>query len=279
MCQHDFSGRRIFQHRNTDKWNLFLRNKQVDDFWFETECRQYLLQLRQRWDGRIGPDRRRRRTINGAPALTGFSGRAPTIMACMISCPERDRVREQTLRDLVTTDWGDEPVCVQLDLGQGENREQRQQENARCALQRSLETKAEYVLFLEDDLRFNRHLRHNLQQWAPLQRREVTLAGLYNPSLPAQACDVESNFWIVAPHAVFGSQAFLISRATVQYLVEHWTEIEGLQDIKMSRLAGQLKRPLLYHAPSLVQHVGTESVWGGPFHRATDFDPSWKAPG
>jgi hypothetical protein len=52
MCQHDFEGNRIFQHRNMDKWNLFFRNKQVADFQFEDECRQYLRELQQQWDGR-----------------------------------------------------------------------------------------------------------------------------------------------------------------------------------------------------------------------------------
>jgi ADP-heptose:LPS heptosyltransferase len=51
MCQHDFNGRRIFQHRNTDKWDLHLRNKRVRDFWFEKECREYLAQLRRLWEG------------------------------------------------------------------------------------------------------------------------------------------------------------------------------------------------------------------------------------
>src|SRR5438046_6470344 len=32
MCQHDFDGKRIFQHRNMDKWNLFLNNKRVRIF-------------------------------------------------------------------------------------------------------------------------------------------------------------------------------------------------------------------------------------------------------
>src|SRR5207244_12553377 len=54
MCQHDFEGRRMFQHRNTDKWDLFLRNKQVKDFLFEQECKDYLAQLGRFWDGRIG---------------------------------------------------------------------------------------------------------------------------------------------------------------------------------------------------------------------------------
>src|SRR6267378_7547714 len=51
MCQHDFQGRRIFQHRNTDKWNLFIHNKRIPDFWFENECRHYLRQLQRLWNG------------------------------------------------------------------------------------------------------------------------------------------------------------------------------------------------------------------------------------
>lgn len=54
MCQHDFQGRRIFQHRNTAKWDLLRRNKRVKDFWLEKECRRYLAQLRRLWKGRIG---------------------------------------------------------------------------------------------------------------------------------------------------------------------------------------------------------------------------------
>jgi len=53
MCQHDFEGRRLFQHRNTDKWDLFLHNKRIKDFWFEKECRQDLLGLQRVWDGKL----------------------------------------------------------------------------------------------------------------------------------------------------------------------------------------------------------------------------------
>jgi len=31
--------------------------------------------------------------------------------------------------------------------------------------------------------------------------------------------------------------------------------------------------PIYYHTPSLVQHVGIESAWGGHFHWAPDYDP------
>lgn len=53
MCQHDFQGRRIFQHRNTAKWDLFQPNQRVKDFWFEDECLRYLAELRRVWNGRV----------------------------------------------------------------------------------------------------------------------------------------------------------------------------------------------------------------------------------
>jgi hypothetical protein len=49
LCQHDFAGRRIFQHRSTDKWNLTTSNRRVKGFWFEPECRGYLRKLRRMW--------------------------------------------------------------------------------------------------------------------------------------------------------------------------------------------------------------------------------------
>ena len=79
------------------------------------------------------------------------------------------------------------------------------------------------------------------------------------------------------PDSVFGSQAFLMSMSAVAYVVRNWNQVEGMQDIKISRLAGRLKYPLLYHCPSLIQHAGRASVLGGPFHQAPDFDAYWKA--
>jgi hypothetical protein len=56
MCHHDFQGRRIFQHRNMDKWDLLLRNKKIRGFWLEDKCREYIMELRQLWGGRVGLD-------------------------------------------------------------------------------------------------------------------------------------------------------------------------------------------------------------------------------
>lgn len=53
MCQHDFEGKRIFQHRNMDKWDYELPNRNIEDFWFEKECLGYLDGLRKKWNGKV----------------------------------------------------------------------------------------------------------------------------------------------------------------------------------------------------------------------------------
>jgi hypothetical protein len=50
-----------------------------------------------------------------------------------------------------------------------------------------------------------------------------------------------------------------------------------MQDIRILSLAKRMGKPVFYHAPSLVQHIGAKSTWGGGFHKAFDFDPSWRA--
>ena len=274
MCQHDFHGRRIFQHRNTDKWDLFLHNQRVEDFWFENECRDYLAQLRRDWDGGM---RSQVRIKSKAPTRPKLSMEPLRIEAVMISCAERDELRRQTLSNFARTDWGDAPVHVHLDDDSSDDHRQRQTNCAYLALKETLQRDADYILFLEDDLDFNHHIRHNLHNWGPVKNQTVTLASLYNPRVRELACDLRNNARIVEPHCVFGSQAFLISRPTVEYLLQHWKKVDGMQDIKISRLAGLLGNPIFYHAPSLVQHIGVQSVWGGCFHQAMDFDQGWTA--
>jgi hypothetical protein len=271
MCQHDALGRRIFQHRNAEKWDLFF-NKRIKGFRWEKQCHAYLSDLRRAWDGRIHPDPRWR-------ALAGRRRmrRPIKIQAMMISCREREELRSRTLENLAKTDWGDLPLHIHLDTpGDGDFR-QRQVRSSYAALQKSLDCQADYILFLEDDLDFNQHIRHNLGRWDPVRRGAVTLAGLYNPRVGVKACDLRSHARIIDPNAVFGSQALLLSKDTAAYVVRRWDDVVGLQDTKISRLAGRLGKPVFYHAPSLVQHIGRRSTWGGAFHQAFDFDPLWKA--
>ncbi|MDB6032922.1 MAG: ADP-heptose:LPS heptosyltransferase-like protein [Verrucomicrobiales bacterium] len=53
MCQHDFQGNRIFQHRNSHKWTLAGPDKQIAGFLHEDLCIEFLNELRQKWDGII----------------------------------------------------------------------------------------------------------------------------------------------------------------------------------------------------------------------------------
>lgn len=47
MCQHDFAGARVFQHRNLDKWKLSGENRRDKDFLLEAECHAALAELRE----------------------------------------------------------------------------------------------------------------------------------------------------------------------------------------------------------------------------------------
>jgi ADP-heptose:LPS heptosyltransferase len=273
MCQHDFTDRRIFQHRNLDKWDLFSRNRRIEDFWFEEQCRNFVQQLRQSWSGML--NRSVHQKLNLASRENGHA-RTTRIETVMISCRQREELRRKTLENFGKTDWGEEPF-VQMDDGGQDGGVQRQLRSTRAVLKTALRKRPDYILFLEDDLLFNRHLRHNLLHWNPIKAGVITLASLYNPGLIETGCDVRHNLRIVQPQHIFGSQAFLISRETAEYLLRHWDKGDVGQDLRIAQLAGRLKKPIFYHAPSLVQHVGVQSVWGGRFHQAADFDSEWKA--
>jgi hypothetical protein len=167
------------------------------------------------------------------------------------------------------------PVEVELDRSNLQDPRERQAQTSYLALSRSLrETDADYVLFLEDDIEVNRSLYENLLNWPALQQKRFSLGGLYNPGVQILASDLKKRAIVVNPESIYGSQAFVISRSAARYVLHHWDEVPGMQDIKISRLAARTGL-ILYHVPSLVQHVGTQSTWGGGYHQAIDYDPDW----
>jgi hypothetical protein len=199
------------------------------------------------------------------------------IVAYMMSCAEREPTREQTLANLRLTDWGDE-ARIEMDRGLYERNQTRQEDTAYNLLRRAIADGPPLFLFLEDDLEFNQHLRHNLEHWRPVH--EIPLSGyffgsIYNPSVQPRWTDTNAAYFVAEPEAVYGSQAFLLSVATAEHIADHWLDVIGGQDIKMSRLAAQVSL-IYYHMPSLVQHVGS-STWGGVNHYTLDFDRDWRA--
>jgi hypothetical protein len=201
------------------------------------------------------------------------------IVAYMVSCLAREAVRAATLERLAATDWPGDVVVV-IDEVQAERAQERQERTARRLLETAAADGAAFVLFLEDDLDFNVNLHHNLTRWSPLLSAGPDghlLGSLYDPGVAAVSWDRDRAFSVAHPELVYGSQAFLLSRATVLQVLEGWDSVEGMQDIKISRLAAGAG-PIHYHRPSLVQHVDAPSTWGGPRHWARDFSSSWRAP-
>jgi hypothetical protein len=219
---------------------------------------------------------------------------------------------EQTLESWRQTDFVsaqnhnfvNETPLIQLDTNQHERRQERQEHNSLAALKLALgragdrgqETgdRPDFILFMEDDIVFNRHLRHNLEHWAPLRHAErgtrsvepwetqpgpvFFFASLYDCTIRELERHDKRNYFIADPEAVYGSQCYVLSVALAEYIVEHWWEVPGMQDIKMSRLAAR-RCPIHYHTPSLVQHVGVVSAWGGRFHDTKDFNAEFRQKG
>jgi len=150
----------------------------------------------------------------------------------------------------------------------------------RRTLEAARRSDGELFLFLEDDLLFNRFMRHNLDAWEPIRTLRCSdhfFASIFDPGVAVKQVG-ERGRWIEAePLSAFGAQGLVISRRTVEYLVTCWGIVSTTHaDIKLARLAS-LVCPILYHRPSLVQHVGYKSLWGGPFIVALDFDQRWVA--
>jgi len=209
-----------------------------------------------------------------------------TFAVVMISCDKRS-LREDTLARFADLGLG-RPIIV-MDTMACENQgltvirpQERQERVSKMALELGIEQETDYILFLEDDLDFNRELAHNLQAWGPIADGTLDFGSLYNPTVVGDddASPQYQNTRVANPDKVYGSQAFVLSRKFAQYCVENWDTIPGMQDIKISRLAATLDfPPLYYHSPSLVQHMGMNSAWtdDNRFHQAPDFSPDWKA--
>ena len=271
MCQHDFEGRRLFQHRNLDKYDLFLANPRVKGFWFEDQCRAYVKQLQRLWDGKLHharfdlPPPRRLRT-------------RPTIDLIILTVPSRKKWLARTLSSLSRTDWSEEPgIASNHEYQKDDPDEQKSPYDALPPLSRFLQSRADYLLLIEDDLDFNRHLRHNLFKWLPLSSGKLSLASLYNPNVREMACDLHAAYRVVNPSFIRGSQALLLSKAVARAVVRNWEKESGSTEFKISRFAPRVARHVFYHAPSLVQHMAPGSNWPGLRARARDFDPDWRA--
>jgi hypothetical protein len=275
--QHDFDGRRLFQHRHGDKWNLRGRNKPIPDFQLEETCLGFLADLARQWDGRI--DWLRDTQARAEARLGNVEVPSIRLLAIMASCPERHAACAETMRSLAATDWPPADVLLLIDQKQLPTKIENLTHTAWRGLQMALESNADYMLFLEDDLSFNSHWRANLTRWRPLARGEVHIGSLCNLGFRELAWDVPGDAYLVHPSKVQGTQAVLLSRQMLRFCFEHWFEGPLDLDLKLGHLAAQARQPIFFHCPSLVQHTGQGSTLNHEFREAFDFEPDWESDG
>jgi hypothetical protein len=207
--------------------------------------------------------------------------------AVVVSCAKRAELRAATLASLAASDWtGTVDVVIDNEPPEVSTLERIDRTWWRALQRASDERAADFVLMCEDDVAFNRHLRHNLERWSPLQGKRATdpfWATLYFPD--------GSGFWVssvppgpdyyeVEPGGVWGGQAILISPSLAGWILCALPmENPHPHDRWIPSLATDLCRRLFLHKPSLVEHVGHVSTWQGLQHRSRDFDAEWRAGG
>ncbi len=269
MCQHDFIGQRILQHRNMDKWDFLLCNGRIQGFWYEDECRGYIRQLQRLWDGAMPGD------IGYRLARTRPPGsRAPRIDAVVLSNPGHGEACSRTLENLEETDWDEMPYSVEIE--DGTDAEPLLGRSGRIRLLEKARSGPDYLLLLDGNLEFNRHFRHNLTRWAPVRNGVADLASVYNPGVREIACDWGSNLRLAEARPATDGTAWLVSCAALKHTLQGRPKYNNPPSVGLSRLFGRPKLPIFYHAPSLVQRVGIRVDEDGTRYRAIDFDREWK---
>ena len=200
-----------------------------------------------------------------------------SFFTAVITCPGREESLASTLRHLDSSDWKF-PVSVFCDTSANPCKKTRQTDNSRIALEKAILSEETFILFLEDDVRACNNLYYNISRWKPFRNcnhMSPFFSSLYNPGISVESWLPHGDGFIARTGHVYGSQALLMSRVTAKHILTKWYSIDGMQDIKMSRLASELS-PVLYHAPSLFQHTQVASTWGGVYHYAADFSSRWR---
>jgi hypothetical protein len=262
MCQHDTAGRRLFQHRNLAKWDL-VRNRRINGFWYESECVAYLNDLKLRWDGNMAS------FPNLKVGASRTARKLPRIAAVIAPGVDEAGARH-TIENLARTDWADAPGYMQLSAKESHVEWSHRFHNA-------ISSGADYLLVLQGNLLFNTHLYRNLSSWKPIRSQRTSLASLYNPHIKEAAYDFTNNARVAASRQRFGNEALVLSIESAKYIVKRARWIKNLAEVDFSKVASALKRPILFHAPSLAQRKEEKMVSDAVFPQAFDFDPNWRA--
>ena len=199
------------------------------------------------------------------------------IRAYIITCNHRNAVCARTLCNFARTDWGSPPE-VTFSLRDSPNAHERWQGATATILQSVRADDSDYFLFLEDDLDFNRHLRHNLINWEPLRQRKAIVASLDHPKVAVDSTNEADHYSISERRAFLTGDALLFKRDAALRILEDASTNSETGVCTISELAQRWMsgKPLYYHRPSLVQRK-PENRGLCDDRTAVDFDPDFKA--
>lgn len=180
------------------------------------------------------------------------------MLAVITTCAKRLKVLSLTMASLAASDW-DYPVIVTSDveasLQEGDTPDQRSNRNFKKAIERAIYVDCPWFLLLEDDSEINRHIKHNLNRWAPLQSGKLSMGGLSTNGGNRVSFGEGLHYYTPDSSRVYGLQGAILTKAFACYALDHWDDVRANVDIKLSRLAGSNKCGRYYkYWPSLVRH-------------------------
>ncbi|MBN9119687.1 MAG: class I SAM-dependent methyltransferase, partial [Planctomycetes bacterium] len=213
----------------------------------------------------------------------------PRVRLYTFSYPANADSLERTLASIRASDWGEEPVVVMQpdDWPRG-------RESGSRTYKRVLEAAAidgcDFALILEDDVRVNRHLRHNALSNPLVARDQCDYLGLFMPDLVADPWEREEphlGYRLAKPRysgpnrgwergRVWGSQGYVLSRRLVLAALDRWDRLREGQDTRVIGVCAEFGLPLWYTAPCLVEHAPLVSAFDTPDARAPDFAPDFR---
>lgn len=223
------------------------------------------------------------------PLLATLPSGFPKLRAYVVTYPANRDSLALTLASFRATDWGEEPVIVDQPA-EWKTGGDSAPANYKRALEAAAADACDYALILEDDTRFNRHLRKNILSLPIVQRDQCDYLSLFVPDLmadPWERTEPGLGYRLAKPryggpdrlwekYRVWGVQAILMSHRLILAALERWDCFRGVQDARLMGTCGELGLPLYYSAPCWVEHAPLRSGYNTPLAYAPDFDPDFQ---
>ncbi len=209
----------------------------------------------------------------------------PRYKAYVVSYPANHESLQETLQSYRQSDWVEEPrVFMQpADWPVGT---QSAASNYKRALAAAIEDDCDFAVISEDDVRVNRHLRRNLEAIPLLRRDQCDYFSLFMPDLIASPWERQephlgyrlakslyagpNRMW--EKYRIWGAQTYVLSRRFILAALERWDRLAESQDTRVVSVCSELRLPMWYSAPCLIQHAPLRSAFSTPTAYAPDFD-------